>query len=498
MSDDRLGRRNPIVETLFNNWPYVLAIIFFWRFPYLVAEWSNSNVDGPIGDSVFWQAIMIEVFILCLLALSYNLMFGYTGLISLGHAMFFGFGAYSVAILVKTYERTFMEAVIGTLAFSVILALIWAVAAFRLKSVYFAMFTLAIAEVAFALTTLTLFSHITNGEDGFLWRTEIPDWINPRAPAGRVPGNRLTQYYVVMGVVFLSYFLVRRLMNSPSGKAIIAIRENETRAQTLGFNVYLYKMLAIIVSGLLATLAGIMHAIAPFTISVTPNAYGLERTIDPLLHTLIGGTGTIPGPFIGAFLLRVGENFLREPEVFVDLRFIIGRYTTTIDGEEYWPLMLGATFVVFVLLVPYGIVGEINRIWLDARRWIRNYLYNPLVYRFPRLATLAKPLTGEPPEKAIALAQRNPNPDYLGWLKSHPSAAMNSFTLIFVAVVTLATFDWRVGVEWLLFWVLISLPIRILVLLYRGWRRFVEMRESGQPEATVTQSVEDGQTSTAQ
>lgn len=463
MQDKRLRRRHPLVQFVFDNWIYILVLIFLWRFPYLVADWTGSEVapDSPRTPSAskFWQSIMIELFILAILSISYNLMFGFTGVISFGHGVFFGTGAYGVAVMSGVFGQSFVQAILVALAFGIIYGLIWAVAAFRVHGVYFAMFSLAFSEIFFMLSRLTLFDHITRGDDGLRW--QVPDWISPIH-------NRLMLYNIALFLLLASFLLVRRLMNSPSGKVLIAIRENEERAQTLGFNIYLYKTLAITVSAFLATLAGILHAI--LNRQVAPSALGLERTVDPLLMTLIGGTGSNPGPVIGATALRIGEEFLRKPELVVDLRFIIGRYTTTLNTEQYWSVALGTAFVLFVMFVPYGVVGSLNQNWLRVRRWGRAYLYNPLVKRYPQVAVWAELLTGEPPEVAQALAADPPIP-LLRWAMTYPVALMNGLIVTVPVIVGLTAFDWRPAAEWLLFLLVVSIPLRIGVWAMRLVRR---------------------------
>ncbi|GIK64575.1 MAG: hypothetical protein BroJett018_23690 [Chloroflexota bacterium] len=456
-TENRLRRRHPLVQTLYDNWPYILALILLWRFPYIVADITNSEVspDSPrvVSEAKFWQGVMIEVFTLGVLAISYNLMFGFTGLISFGHGVFFGTGVYTVAILVSKYQQSFEVSIIIALALGVLIALIWAMASFRLKGVYFAMFTLAFAQIFYELSKISLFDFLTGGDDGITWTA--PDWIN-------AVRNRLTLYYVAMAVFIFAFMLVRRLMNSPSGKVLIALRDNPVRAETLGFNIYLYRTLSIVVSGFLATFAGIMHTVN-FR-QAEPTALGLDRTVDPLIMSLIGGIGTNPGPVLGAGLLRIGEQFLRKEDLQVDLNFIIFRLSTTVDAEKYWAVALGIAFILFVLLIPYGLIGSLNKTWIEIRRWGRKYFYNPLVRKYPQLATWAEPFTGEPPEVAKALAHIPPEHDLKGWALVYPFAAMNGVTAVIGVLMGLLSWSWRVAVSWMLFLLLISVPLRIIAL----------------------------------
>ena len=348
------------------------------------------------------------------------------------------------------------------LALGVLIALIWAMAAFRLKGVYFAMFTLAFTQIFYELSRLTLFKFLTGGDDGITWTA--PDWIN-------AVKNRLTLYYVAMAVFLFAFILVRRLMNSPSGKVLVALRDNPVRAETLGFNIYLYRALSIVLSGFLATFAGVMHTVN-FR-QAEPTALGLGRTVDPLIMSLIGGIGTNPGPVLGAGLLRIGEQFLRKEGLQVDLNFMIYRYTTTVDSEKYWAVALGLAFILFVLVVPYGLVGSLNKTWIEIRRWMRKYFYNPLVKKYPTLAIWAEPFTGEPPEVAKALAHLPREHDLKGWALAYPFAAMNGATGVIAVVMGLLSWSWRVAASWMLFLLLISVPLRIIAL----GRRFQKKRK---------------------
>lgn len=467
MIENRLRRRHPLIQTIFDNWIYILVLIFLWRFPHLVADWTNSEVapDSPrlASESKFWQGVMIEVFTLGILALSYNLMFGFTGLISFGHGAFYGVGVYSVAILMEKFQISFVKSIAVALCIGVLVALVWSVTAFRVKGVYFAMFTLAFAEIFLQVTKLTIFKDLTRGTGGEDSITiNLPDWINPVR-------NRLQVYYIALACFVVAFLWVRRLMNSPSGKILLAIRDNPVRTQTLGFNIYLYKTLAIIISGMLATVAGVLHVV--LSRQAEPTALGVERTVDPLIHSLIGGVGTIPGPPIGAAFLRIGQQFIRKSDLMVDFDFMIYRYTATINAEKYWDVALGGAFILFVLVVPYGVVGSVNRYWIEARQWGRKYLYNPLVRRNPKLATWAEPFTGEPPELCLLLANQPAEHDFIGWLKTYPIAATNAVMLGLPLILGLLAWNWRVAATWFLFLLLLSIPVRLAVLIWRWWPR---------------------------
>jgi branched-chain amino acid transport system permease protein len=327
-------------------------------FPYIVG-WLTGSTPIPArtrdaGESTFWQSVFIQMFIFAILAMSYNLMFGFTGIVSFGHALFFGLGAYGVGIAVKHLGLNFGLAVILTLIVSALLGLITGLVSLRIKGVYFAIFTLAFAQIFFILAKNRLFFDITGAEDGFFFT--VPEWLNP------VPKNRLIFYYVTLFVLVVVYLFMHRLVNSPTGRVLQAIRENEDRAKTMGYNTLLYKLLSIIVAGMIASLSGILHVVLNNK-QPLPELFGAEFTVDPLLATLLGGTGSIAGPILGASFLHLSENALRN------LTLEFGEFS--IHVGEYWALVLGIMFVVIVMVLPQGIVGAWNR-WRASSQKFRD------------------------------------------------------------------------------------------------------------------------------
>lgn len=341
-------------RTLNSNWFYILLCGFLILLPHLIGWLTGDSPLGvrgrPVGQSVYWQGIFIEVFILAVLAMSYNLIFGFTGVISFGHALFFGIGGYILGLSLEytdmTAETGLLVGIVITLIVSTLLGLGIGLVSLRLKGVYFAMFTLAVAEMFFIF--FGRFA-LTRAEDGFSL-TELPEWIDPTR-------NRLVFYYIAMTLFVLTFMFIRRLIFSPTGAVLLAIRENEDRAKTIGFNTLAFKLLAITLAGVIASLAGILQVI--FNKKVGPELLNVSYTIDPLLMTIIGGTGTLTGPIVGAAGLHLSDRLLR------DLVVTVG--DTSIDIGANWTLILGIIFIVVVLIFPYGIVGTVNR-WRAKRR----------------------------------------------------------------------------------------------------------------------------------
>ncbi len=330
-------------RTLQSNWFHVLVLLFLVMFPHLVGWITGDSPLGvggrPRGQSVFWQLIFIELFIFAILAMSYNLMFGFTGVISFGHALFFGMGGYILGLVL---EKTGAASEVGLAAGVIIgivvcgvLGLIIGVVSLRLRGVYFAIFTLAVAEM-FAIYIGRW--PVTNAEDGFVL-SNLPAFLNPAR-------DRLTYYYLVLILMIFTFLFIRRLINSPTGSVLLAIRENESRAQSIGYNTLIFKLLSITLAGMIAAGAGMLQVI--LTKKVGPEILTVSFTVDPLLMTIIGGVGTFSGPVIGASVLHLSERiFNRE--------FIIG--SMSINIGQNWSLILGIAFILVVMVFPQGIVG---------------------------------------------------------------------------------------------------------------------------------------------
>jgi branched-chain amino acid transport system permease protein len=353
------GGRRPWRDIFRGDGWYVLVLLTLVAVPYIIAWQTDSSVCVR-GRAFFWQSIYIELFILSILAMSYNLMFGFTGVVSFGHAAFFGMGAYTVGLLMRHAEWSWWAAVIGALLVGAFIGLIKGVVGLRIRGLYFALFTLAFAEILHLLAGNRILVNYTGAEDGFTFA--VPDFLN-------MTTNRLFFYYLALVCMVFSFLLVRRLMNSPTGRVLNALRDNEDRAQMLGYNVFYFKLIAIIISGVMATGAGALRGFA--LKGASPNVLGLDFTINPLLMMLIGGQGTFLGPVLGAFGLRLTEQMLRDTILTVGgLQFNIG---------ERWALILGVIFILSVMVFPQGIVGtwQANRLstldgWLRLLRWRRD------------------------------------------------------------------------------------------------------------------------------
>ena len=325
----------------------IIALVVFALFPFVFA-WltGGSPTEGP---SKYWQSQLINFFILAVFAMSYDLLMGYTGILSFGHAAFYGGGAYAISIFYKhivpgwlengfhvsiglldlTQAVIFIIALLIVILVVVLLGFLFTVVSVRVKGVYFAMITLAIANAIYMISKATDFVKWTGADEG-LHGVPFPEWINPNS-------HRLLFYFITLLFLVLMYLVMRRIVNSPTGKVLIAIRENEGRVNMIGYNPAVYRSIAFMISGLVAGLAGALNAI--FNLGATPAMTSASPTINALIITILGGMGTLVGPILGAGIWQFISQF------FFDW-----------FGPR-WPLVFGVLFVLIVMFLPYGIVG---------------------------------------------------------------------------------------------------------------------------------------------
>jgi branched-chain amino acid transport system permease protein len=278
---------------------------------------------------VLYPVFLMKVLCFALFALAFNLLIGYVGLLSFGHAMFFGFAAYISAYSVKQLGFPTELGILAGTAVAAALGVVAGLIAIRRQGIYFAMVTLALAQMVFFFCLQAKF---TGGEDGIqaVPRRPLFGFINI--------ANDLTFYYVVLAIFAIGFLIIHRTIHSPFGQVLKAIRENEPRAISLGYRVDHYKLLAFVLSATLAGLAGATKAIVFQLASLTDVTWQMSGEV--VLMTLVGGMGTVFGPIAGAAVIITMQNYLA--------------------GFGEWVLVIqGAIFVVTVLLFRRGIVGEI-------------------------------------------------------------------------------------------------------------------------------------------
>jgi branched-chain amino acid transport system permease protein len=311
----------------------LLTLLLLILLPFIVGLFNGASpadvlVNGN-GQSKFIQGLAIEIFILTIYALSFDVIFGITGLLSFGHSMFFAVGAYLTGIAIKSFGLS-LPATLGWLVVaSVVQALLFGLVLPRVKGITFALVTLGLGSVFHILVMSSEFGEYTGADVG-LQGVIVPAFISPAT-------ERLRFYFMALTVMVLIYLLYQRFVNSPTGRVCVAIRENEGRAQMLGYNTFYFKLSALLLSSLTAALAGFLHTL--YQPIVSPNTAGLGYTVTALLILLIGGVGTLNGAFVGAIVFRLLDYGLRR---------YIGESASFING---------AIYVLFVLFIPYGIVG---------------------------------------------------------------------------------------------------------------------------------------------
>ncbi len=308
-------------------WPGLALLLVLALFPLLASLLTGEAIDA--GAPKFFQGLLIQMFIFAVYAMSYDLLMGYTGILSFGHALFFGSGAYAVGIALKHWQWSLGAATALVVLVAVVESLLIGVVSLRVRGVYFAMVTLAFAQVAFLMATATDFRQWTGAEDG-LQGIPVPDFLSPT-------DHRLRFYYIALVFAVVMYLLARRIVASPTGRVFVAIRENESRATMLGYNTFVLKLIALVIAGVFAALAGLLSAL--WNLSASPTVLSLDTTIEALLMTIIGGVGTLVGPMLGAGVLTV-----------------LGYWLNATFGKN-WLLILGVIYILLVLFLPYGLVG---------------------------------------------------------------------------------------------------------------------------------------------
>ncbi len=282
-----------------------------------------------VAPFVLYPVFIMKALCFALFACAFNLLLGYVGLLSFGHALYFGWAGYLAAHAAKVWALPPELAVLVGTATGATLGLIAGVVAIRRQGIYFAMITLALAQMMYLVA---LRAPMTGGEDGI-----------QAVPRGRLFGNfdlanEMTMYAFVVVVVLAAFFLIYRIINSPFGEVLKAIRENEQRAISLGYKTDDYKLIAFVLSATLAGLAGSVKALVFQLASLTDVHWTMSGEV--VLMTLVGGLGTIFGPIVGAFLIVAMENYLAP----------FGQWVLVIQG---------AVFVICVLAFRRGIVGEL-------------------------------------------------------------------------------------------------------------------------------------------
>lgn len=295
----------------------------------------------PWIASYFYVFILTEVLILGLFAASFNLVFGYTGMLSFGHAAFFGVGSYATALVLIHLEWPFIACLFVSLGAGALLALVIGFLSVRLNEVYFAMLTLAFGMMIFAIAYQ--WRSVTNGSDG------LAGFMLNSFGLGLdlTLADPAVYYQVVLAVVGIAALVLYIICRSSFGMILKAIRQNPERVSFAGLNVRTYRLVAFVIAGAFAGLAG--GLMAPFLRVASPELVHWSMSAEPVLMSILGGTGYFLGPFVGS-------------AVFVLLETLISSVT------ESWMLVLGIILALMVIFFRRGLLGTVLDWWLEDRK----------------------------------------------------------------------------------------------------------------------------------
>ncbi|MDP3422300.1 MAG: branched-chain amino acid ABC transporter permease [Burkholderiaceae bacterium] len=308
--------------------------------------------------------VAAKVLIFVVLVASFDLLLGYTGIVSFAHTMFFGLGAYGVAVattrLGPTWEALAVG-VLGALGLSLVLSLAIGLFSLRVRAIFFAMITLAVAT-AF-MTLASQLSDITGGEDGLSFR--LPAILSPSHEFSEEPflgvslDGRLLTYYLLFAVALGLLLALLRIVNSPFGRVLQAIRENEFRAEAIGYRVVVYRTISSVLSALFACMAGVMLALW-LRYNGPDTSLSFEIMMDVLLIVVIGGMGTMYGSAVGAALFLVAQSYLQDVLRLGSEATAAVPMLSALLSPDRWLLWLGVLFVLSVYYFPTGVVGRLR------------------------------------------------------------------------------------------------------------------------------------------
>lgn len=306
------------IKSLKNNWLVQIIIVAFLAIIPFIAGRSIQNM-------------LILIFCMSVFAMSYDILLGYTGIISFGHALFFGIGAYGISIFLSRAKVTMVSLLLGilvALVISIIVSVFIGFVSLRVKNTYYAMITLAFAQVGAILAEKA--RHITNGYDGMTFK--VPSILM----------NKMLFYYIVLAFLVLSFLFLWKFTTSPTGRVLVAIRENEQRAKFIGFNTLRYKIISTVVAGAMASLAGSMYAIHMRFVSTS--VLTIVKTTDALLATVIGGMGNLYGAILGTGIVNFAGEYL-------------SKLAKVNPIFERWYIIFGLLYILIVLFAPNGVLG---------------------------------------------------------------------------------------------------------------------------------------------
>jgi branched-chain amino acid transport system permease protein len=300
-----------------------------WFFPVVLLSLllAFPSIAAATGLE-FYQGLLTKIMVYALAASSLNLILGYGGMVSFGHAAYFGLGAYAVAILMREGVTSAWVIWVAAVGLSGLLALLIGVISLRTRGVYFIMITLAFAQMIYYL--VVSFKQY-GGEDGL--RARRPEF-------GLFELNDTTLYYLTLGVLLAALYLMHRLVHSRFGRVLQAIRENESRALALGYPVFRFQLVAFVLAGAIAGLAGVL--MAHYTQYVSPSLLAWQQSGHLMMMVILGGVGQFWGGVLGAAVLSLVEEVLQDLTI-------------------HWQLGVGVILLLIVLFAPQGLAGLLRR-----------------------------------------------------------------------------------------------------------------------------------------
>lgn len=308
--------------------------------------------------------VAAKICIFIVLVASFDLLLGYTGILSFAHTMFFGIGAYGVALSSEHWGPEWSSIGLGivlALGFTVVVALVISLFSLRVRTLYFAMITLAVAA-SFHILCSQL-SEVTGGEDGINFN--VPDIIHPSTILSDTPflgvelNGGLVAYYLVFAVAVVLFLAMLRIVNSPFGRVLQAIRDNEFRAAAIGYRVVVYRAASSVFGAAFACLAGCMLALW-LRYNGPGSTLGFEIMMDILFIVVIGGMATMYGAVVGSVLMIIAQNYLQD---------LLKYAASTVEGvpiisnmlqPDRWLLWMGILFILCVYYFPWGMVGKLR------------------------------------------------------------------------------------------------------------------------------------------
>jgi branched-chain amino acid transport system permease protein len=314
-----LNQESSIVKK--SGWLILLIIAFF---------------VAPLIVSEFYLTVLCEALVMSMLALSFNLLFGYMGQLSFGQAAFYGLGGYTVAMLMTKVHFNFWLSLVAGVLVAAIIGLIVGFFCVRLRGIYFAVLTLAFGQLIFFI--VFKWHDFTGGDDG-IQGIFPPEFLK----------SPVNYYYFLLIIFLLSALVLWKIIHSPFGRTIISMRENSERTEFLGINIARYQLITFVIAAAFAGLAGAIWV--PFYRSVAPSYLTWVKSGEPVMAAILGGPSLFYGPILGMFIMTFFHSWV--------LGFTV-----------YWPVVMGTLILAIIFFLPGGILGFIDEKWRGRKKMV--------------------------------------------------------------------------------------------------------------------------------